>query len=445
MSQPSQVTRRLPLRPGRHRDDRAIVALALPALGALAADPLYSLIDTAFVGHLGAVELAAVAVGTAAFTASFWIFSFLAYGVTPRVARAVGRDDPHGAARIGVQALLLAVGIGLVVLVAGLLLAGPVVRLLGAGPRVASFAEPYLRIRILSAPAVLIGQVGHGWLRGAQNTKTPLYVAGAGALFNVALDYVLIYPVGLGVEGSAWGTVIGQWVVAIAFLMLLVPRFKGVPARPDRGVIRSLLTVGADLVVRTGALLAALTVATSVATRMGVVALGSWQVTMQIFLLLSFTLDSIAIAGQALVGKYLGAGDLARARAVGARLMTWGVAVGIVLMLALLALREPVAAVFTDDARIVGASVGLLAWLALTQPLSAAAFTLDGILIGASDTRYLAFAMVGCSLLYMALAVTALGFEWGTAGLAAGATAWLATRTVTTLARFRGQRWALQP
>ncbi|MDQ5814962.1 MAG: MATE family efflux transporter [Actinomycetota bacterium] len=445
MSQQPRLARRLPVRPGRHRDDRAIVALALPALGALAADPLYSLIDTAFVGHLGAVELGAVAVGTAAFTASFWLFSFLAYGVTPRVARAVGRDDPRGAAQIGVQALLLAVALGAIVLVAGLVLAGPVIRLLGAGPRVASFAEPYLRIRILSAPAVLIGLVGHGWLRGAQNTKTPLYVAGAGALVNVALDYILIYPVGLGVEGSAWGTVIGQWGVAIAFLILLIPRFKGAPARPDPGIIRSLLSVGADLIVRTGALLAALTVATSVATRMGVVALGSWQVTMQIFLLLSFALDSIAIAGQALVGRHLGAGDQSRAREVGVRLMAWGLAVGVALMVALLALREPIAAAFTDDARIVQATVGLLAWLALTQPLSAAAFTLDGILIGASDTRYLAIAMVGCSLLYMALALGALSFEWGTAGLAAGATAWLAARTAATALRFRGRRWALQP
>ncbi|MDQ3619228.1 MAG: MATE family efflux transporter [Actinomycetota bacterium] len=445
MSQQPRLARRLPVRPGRHRDDRAIVALALPALGALAADPLYSLIDTAFVGHLGAVELGAVAVGTAAFTASFWLFSFLAYGVTPRVARAVGRDDPHGAARIGVQALLLAAALGAIVLVAGLVLAGPVVRLLGAGPRVASFAEPYLRIRILSAPALLIGLVGHGWLRGAQNTKTPLYVAGAGALFNVALDYVLIYPVGLGVEGSAWGTVIGQWGVAVAFLVLLVPRFRGVPARPDPGIIRSLLSVGADLVIRTGVLLAALTVATSVATRMGVVALGSWQVTMQIFLLLAFTLDSIAIAGQALVGRYLGAGERSRAREVGVRLMAWGLTVGVALMVALLALREPIAALFTDDARVVQATVGLLAWLALTQPLSAAAFTLDGILIGASDTRYLAFAMVGCSLLYMALALGALSFEWGTAGLATGATAWLAARTAVTALRFRGHRWALQP
>ena len=160
-----------------HQDDRAIAALAIPALGALAADPLYSLADTALVGNLGTPELGGVAVGTAAFTASFWLFSFLAYGVTPRVARAIGSGDRPTAARIGVQATLLAFVIGAFVTLIGVLFARPIVKALGAGPDVAPFAESYLRIRVLSAAAVLLAQVGHGWLRGAQNTRTPMIVA----------------------------------------------------------------------------------------------------------------------------------------------------------------------------------------------------------------------------------------------------------------------------
>ncbi|MGH2701450.1 MAG: MATE family efflux transporter, partial [Actinomycetota bacterium] len=195
--------------PGRHPDDRTILALALPALAALAADPLYSLTDTAFVGNLGAEELGAVAVGSAAFTASFWLFSFLAYGVTPRVARFVGAGDEVGAARIGVQALLMAVSIGVCVTLVGVLFAGPVVRLLGAGPGFEQMAESYLRIRVLSASAVLIAQVGHGWLRGEQDTRIPMFIAVGGAAINVVLDYVLIYPAGMGVQGAAWATVIG--------------------------------------------------------------------------------------------------------------------------------------------------------------------------------------------------------------------------------------------
>lgn len=433
------------LRFGRHPDDKAILALAAPALGALAADPLYSIVDTALVGHLGATELAGVAVGTAAFTASFWIFSFLAYGVTPRVARALGAGDPEEAATIGTQAFLLALVLGLFVTVIGVVFAGPIVRFFGAGDEVAAFAEPYLRIRALATGAVLIGQVGHGWLRGAHDTRTPMFVAVGGAVFNAILGYVLIYPVGWGVEGAAWATVIAQWIVAIVFIFLLRPRLSAARLGLDLPVALSLLKVGGDLVVRTGALLAGLTVATSIAARMGVVPLASWQIGMQIFLLLSFTQDSVAIAGQALVGRYLGQKRPDQAKSVGRRLMSWGMLVGAALGLIIFALRNPIGSIFTDDPDVVEAAGGLIAWIALIQPISAAAFTLDGILIGASDTRFLAIAMVGCSTVFVAVCLLALELEWGNAGLAVGTTIWLAARAATTGARFVGGRWALQP
>ena len=427
----------------RHKDDRAILALAVPALGALAADPLYSIVDTALVGHLGAPELGGVAVGTAAFTASFWIFSFLAYGVTPRVARALGAGDEAGAAAVGVQALFLALALGVTVTVLGVVFAGHIVDFLGADGRVARFAEPYLRIRVLAAGAVLVGQVGHGWLRGAHNTRTAMFVAVSGATVNALLAYLLIYPAGLGVEGAAWAVVVAQWGAALAFLLILRKRLAAAPVRPNAKVARSLMSVGGDLVVRTGALLAALTLATSVAARMGVVALGSWQVAMQIFLLLSFTQDSVAIAGQALVATYLGRRQPEAAMAVGRRLMSWGVLAGIVLGIVVFVAREPIAGIFTDDATVNSAAADLIAWIALIQPLSAAAFTLDGILIGASDTRFLAGAMVACSVLFAAVSLAALDLEWGTAGLAAGASLWLAARAGTTGARFIRGRWAL--
>ena len=432
------------LRNLRHRDDRAILALAVPALGALAADPLYSIVDTALVGHLGAPELGGVAVGTAAFTASFWIFSFLAYGVTPSVARALGSGDEEGAAAVGVQALFLALGLGVGVTLLGVLYAEQIVGFFGAEGRVADLATPYLRIRSLAAGAVLIGQVGHGWLRGSQNTRTPMFVAVSGATVNALLAYVLIYPAGYGIEGAAWAVVIAQWGTALVFLGILRKRLAAVPARPNLGVARSLLRVGGDLVVRTGALLAALTLATSVAARMGVVALGSWQVAMQIFLLLSFTQDAVAIAGQALVASYLGQRKPAEAMAVGRRLMSWGVVAGLALGVVIFLFREPIAGIFTDDEEVNAAAAGLIAWIALIQPISAAAFTLDGILIGASDTRFLAKAMVGCSVLFAAVSLVALDLEWGTGGLALGASLWLAARAGTTGARFVRGRWALQ-
>lgn len=429
-------------RPGRHRDDPAIVALAVPALGALAADPLYSLADTAFVGHLGAAELGAVAIGAAAFTASFWLFSFLAYGVTPQVARAVGGDDEAGAARIGVQALLMAGAIGIVVTTVGVVFAGPIVRLLGASGRVEALAESYLRIRVLSATAVLIAQVGHGWLRGHQDTRTPMYIVVIAGLANTVLDYVLIYVVGMGVQGAAWSTVAGQVGAALVFLVVLRPRLQGVPWRIDWDAARSLLVVGADLVVRTGALLAAMTFATAVAARIGVVSLAAWQVTQEMFLLLALMLDSVAIAGQALVGKHLGAGAPERAEEIGRRLMQWGLLVGAALLALLLPLSEPVARIFTSDPEVVAATAGLLVWLALIQPLSALAFTLDGVLIGATDTRFLAKAMALSSLVYAIIAAVTLMLHWGTGGLMAGVTVWLGVRSLTTGARWRSRAWA---
>ena len=433
------------LRFGRHPDDRAILALAAPALGALAADPLYSIVDTALVGHLGATELGGVAVGTAAFTASFWIFSFLAYGVTPRVARALGAGDPEEAATIGTQAFLLALVLGLLVTGIGVVFAGPIVRFFGAGEEIAAFAEPYLRIRALATGAVLIGQVGHGWLRGAHDTRTPMFVAVGGAAFNAILGYVLIYPIGWGVEGAAWAVVIAQWSAALLFIVLLRPRLSAARLGLDLPVAKSLLKVGGDLVVRTGALLAGMTAATSIAARMGVVPLASWQIGMQIFLLLSFTQDSVAIAGQALVGRYLGQKRADQAKSVGRRLMSWGMLVGAALGLIIFTFRNPIGSIFSDDPDVVDAAAGLIAWIALIQPISAAAFTLDGILIGASDTRFLAVAMVGCSIAFVAVCFLALELEWGTAGLAVGTTLWLAARAATTGARFIGGRWALQP
>lgn len=418
------------------------MALALPALGALAADPLYSLADTAFVGNLGTPQLGAVAVGTAAFTASFWLFSFLAYGVTPRVARAFGANDLQEAGRVGVQALYLALAIGGAVTTIGVVFAGPIIELLGARGDVAVFAEPYLRIRMLAAVPVLVAQVGHGWLRGAHDTRTPMAIALAGALANVLLDYVLIYPAGLGVRGAAWATVIGQGGAALAFVAVLSRRLPSPRWKPEPAVAASLLVVGADLAVRTGSLLLALTVATSVAARMGEVVLASWQIAMQVFLLLSLAVDALAIPAQALVARHLGAGVPRRAVEVGRRLITWGLLAGTVLGAGLVPLAGPLARAFTDDPAVTVMASRLLLWLALVQPVAAAAFTLDGILIGAGDTRSLAAAMLACSALFIASSLGALHQGWGAAGLAAGLGVWLVARALTTGARFAGERWA---
>jgi putative MATE family efflux protein len=431
------------LRPTPHPDDRAIFRLAVPALGALAADPLYSLIDTAFVGHLGTAQLGALAIGTAAFTASFWIFSFLAYGVTARVARAFGASDTETVDKVGVQAVFLALVLGAAVTAIGFGFAADIVRIFGASDRVAVFAEPFMRIRILAAVPVLLVQVGQGWMRGMQDTRTPMLIVTAGLVVNTILNYILIFPAGLGVEGSALATVIGQTLAAAGFLWLLRKRMTSPKWRPDLAIARQLLRVGIDLAVRTGALLASMTFATAVAARMGEVELAAWQIAMQVFLLLAFTLDSLAIAGQALVGRHLGELRPDRAFEVGRRLIYLGVALGVVLFFMLFIGSRWIARLFTEDGRVVSVAGSLLIWVAIVQPLSAIAFTFDGILIGASDTRFLAVAMLVSSALYAIGSGVALEVEAGVQGLATATTIWLVVRSLTTGVRFARGRWAV--
>jgi putative MATE family efflux protein len=418
-----------------------IAALAVPALGALAADPLYSLVDTAFVGHLGVPHLGALAIGTAAFNASFWIFSFLAYGVTPRVARAQATGDIRHATAIGVQALFLAVLLGMLVSAFGALLAEPIVTVLGAGPEVSAYAEPYLRIRVLAATPVLIAQVGQGYLRGMQDTRTPTYIVVAGALANVVLGWLLIFPAGFGIEGAAWAVVICQTAVALSFVLVLRRRMSAPRWRVDVGTMRSLARVGGELAIRTGSILAALTVATAVAARMGTAVVASWQVAMQTFLFLALCLDCVAIAAQALVGRFLGSRDEERARAVTARLMALGLYVGVGLALLLLPFAGPVADLFSESERVTTLAAALLVWIALLQPLAGVAFALDGILIGASDTAFLARAMLGSSLVFGIGLALAAGMHGGVSALAVCMTIWIGVRALWTGLRWRSGAW----
>ena len=428
--------------PGRHPDDRKIAALGIPALGALAADPLYSLVDTAFVGRLGVPHLGGLAVGVAAFTASFWIFSFLAYGVTPRVARALGAGDASEAGRIGAQALQLAVILGALVTFIGLVFTGQIVRAFGAAGDVTGYAEAYLRIRVLAAIPVLIAQVGQGYLRGEQDTRTPTYIVVAGALLNVLVGYVFIFTLDWGIEGAAWAVVVCQAAAAVVFVWVLRRRMTVDRWRPDLAVMRSLMRVGGELGVRTGSLLAGLTLATSLAARIGTTSVAAWQIAMQIFLLLSLTMDTLAIAAQALVATHLGAGRPDQARAVSVRLIALGMYLGVAFTAALLLLAFPLARLFTNSAEVAALGGQLLIWMALLQPLGALAFTLDGILIGASDTRFLAWAMASVTAVFVVVMLGLRSVGLGIWGVAAGMTIWMALRGVTTLQRFRGPHWA---
>jgi putative MATE family efflux protein len=268
-----------------------------------------------------------------------------------------------------------------------------------------------------------------------------MLIVTTGAAANALLDYLFIYPLGWGVAGAAWATVIGQTGAALAFAFVLRRRMRPATWRWHGPSLRELLKVGVALVIRTGVLLGALTVATSAAARMGVVPLASWQIAMQVFSLLAFTVDSVAIAAQALVGNRLGTGRAADATAIGRRLLGWGIGLGAALLLVLVPLARPLAGAFSDDRAVVEAAAGLLVWIGLLQPVSAIAFTLDGILMGASDMRFLAAAMAACSAAFVPIALLSLGAGWGTGGLTAGLAVWLVLRSALTGWRFGGGGW----
>ncbi len=397
-------------------DDRAIFRIALPALGALAADPLVSIVDTAFVGRLGAEPLAALGVVTGLFGFAFFIFNALAYASTPLISRAVGSGDRQAAANYAGQALFVAALLGLVGVVILEALAPWLVRAMGAGADLEGPAVSYLRIRGLALPAVLAITVGHGIFRGMADTKTPLVVSVGFNLVNLVLDPVLIFGFDLGLNGAAIASVIAQMAGGAAFLWLLLSGRAGLDIERRAhgfGAMRSLLGAGSALTVRTLALVSTFTLAAAVATRIGTVEIAAHQVASQIWLFLALVVDSIAIAGQTLVANHLGEGDGRTARRLADRMLAWGVLWGVLLAIVFWLLRDTLPGWFTSDPEVAAVAMGLLPFVALTQPINSIVFVFDGILIGAEQFRFLATAMVGaaivtCALLVMAGTITAV-------------------------------------
>lgn len=422
--------------------DREIVLIALPALGALAAEPLYLLADTAIVGHLGTTELAALALAATVLTSLVGLCNFLAYGTTAQVARLHGAGQATAAGDLGAQALWLALLVGVTLTALTVALATPIVHLLGGDGAVADAAARYLRIAAIGLPCAMLALAGQGWLRGVGDLRSPLVIVVVASLVNVVLELVLVYGLDLGLDGSAWGTVVAQLGMGAAFAWLLL-RAPAATRRPVWVLIRPMTRMGAQIVVRTASLLLAFAVASAVLARTSDAALAANQVVFQLFVFLALVLDALAIAGQVLVGRALGAADAAQARVMGRRLCELSFAAGVVMTAVLLALSGVLPRLFTDDADVLDQIA--IAWpiFAGLLPFAAIVFALDGILIGAGDTRFLAAAMAASAAVAVALELLTLAMDWGIAGIWAAMAALMAVRLATTTWRFAGSRWAL--
>ena len=429
-------------RPSRHR---RILAIAVPAIGTLVADPLLGAVDTAVAGRLGTEQLGALGLSVGLLGAVTWIFNFLVLGTTTTVARAVGRGDREAAGRrvahAGVAAVAIGVAAGAVLAVA----APAMVRGFGAVDALVDPSVTYLRVRALGIPFVLLGYVGHGAFRGVEDTRTPLVVVVVANVVNGLLDLVLVFGLGWGLAGIAAATVVAEVLAVLLFGVLI--RRAGLPLAghglPTRDQVRDLVVVSRDLVLRTGGLLGGLLLVTAAAARIGELTAAAHQVLWQTFLLMAFLLDGFAIAAQTIVGAALGAGDRAEARAAVRDLLVWGAGGGIALGAVLVLLRTPLVRLFTGETGVVELAVATWPLLGLTVAVGAAAFLLDGVGMGAADYAYLRTWTATASLLggLAAQAVASLG----------GGLAWLwwcmvlimALRAAALLRRVRGDAWLM--
>ncbi|WNI23668.1 MATE family efflux transporter [Streptomyces sp. ITFR-16] len=427
----------------RRRQDREIIALAVPAFGALVAEPLFVMVDSAIVGHLGTPQLAGLAVAAALLTTAVSIFVFLAYATTAAVARRVGAGDLASAIRQGMDGIWLAILLGVAVIALTLPLAPWLVEVFGASHTAAPYATTYLRISSLGIPAMLVVMAATGVLRGLQNTRTPLYVAIGGFAANGALNAALVYGAGLGIAGSAWGTVIAQVAMAVAYLVVVVrgARRHGASLRPDAAGIRASAQAGVPLLVRTLSLRAVLLIATAVAARLGDTDIAAHQIILSLWSLMAFALDAIAIAGQAIIGRFLGADDTKGAREACRRMVQWGIASGVVFGALIVLARPLFVPLFTGDHSVQDTLFPALLVVALTQPVAGVVFVLDGVLMGAGDGPYLAWAMIVTLAVFApaALLVPALG--GGLTALWCAMALMMVVRMATLWLRTRSGKW----
>ncbi len=432
------------------RRDAEILRLAVPALGALVAEPLFLLADSAIVASLGTLPLAGLGVAGALLATAVSLFVFLAYGTTAAVARRLGAGDLRGALAQGVDGIWLALLLGVATALVVAPLAGPLVTALGASPEAAPYAVTYLRVSLVGLPGMLVVLAATGVLRGLQDTRTPLAVAAGGAALNVALSLLLVLGLGWGIAGSAAGTAATQLLMAVVLVVVVARgvRRTGAPVRlHPLGVLRS-ARAGVPLLVRTLTLRVALLVTTFVAARQGDAGIAAHQVAMTVWTTTALALDALAIAAQALVGRALGAADVDGVRAVVRRTAQWGVAVGVVLGAALALAAPLVAGLFAPDEQVHRYLTAALVVVGASLPVAGWVFVLDGVLIGAGDGRYLALAGGATLLCYLpcALAVLALA-PAGRAGLV---WLWISFAGVYTLARLatlvhrvRTDRWVV--
>jgi MATE family, multidrug efflux pump len=421
---------------------RRMLTLATSAFLVLAAEPLYLLVDTAVVGHLGAQALGALAIGTTLMALLAIVGTFVEYGTTSRAARWFGNGQHERAVAEGVQASYLALGIGVVVVVVGQLTADPLISLLSGSSSLHDPAEQWFRIAVCGMPMVLLVLAGNGWMRGVQLTRAPVaIVLVANGLSAIACP-LLVYPLGLGLAGSAWANLGAQVVAATLFLVAL--RREATSLVPHVEVMRAQLVLGRDLIVRAAAFQAAFMVAAGVAARMGTAQIAAHQIGMQLWEFTALLLDSFAIAAQALVGAALGASAASAARRLAGQVARWSAGAGVAFAVIYAAGWSVIPRLFTSSPAVWHQAHLLWPWFVGMLPAAGVVFALDGVLIGAGDVGFLrTITVIAAVFAFAPLNLAALHWHWGIGGVWAGLTAFILVRFVGMVWRARGERWVV--
>jgi putative MATE family efflux protein len=421
--------------------DKRIIALALPALGALLVEPVYNLTDSAIVGHLGRAPLAALAIATGALNVVWWTTAFVEMATVTMVAQRRGAGDLDGASRDVGAAYALSVVLGVASALFIFVAAPWLTDVLGGKGQVAHDAVLYLRIASVGLLPLVVSLAGIGHLNGLGNTRRPFAIALVANGVNIVLEIFLVYVVHFGIAGSAWGTVAAQ-VVAAGLFILSSSRAQVRPARPGRDQLRRLASDGLPLTVRTIALGLALLASTAVAARFGGAVLAGHQIALQIWLLLALTLDALAVPAQVFVGEAVGRRDVAEADSVGSRTLRIGLVVGVGLGALTAALSGVIPMVFSSDPGVRHEATQALLICGAQQPLAALAFVLDGLLLGAAEYKVLRTGMLVALLGLVPVAGLVLGLHvLGIVGVWLALTSWLVVRTAYLSRGWRRGRW----
>ncbi len=397
--------------------DRAILRLALPAIVSNITVPLLGLCDTAVSGHLGgSAPLGAIAVGTMMLNVAYWLFGFLRMGTTGLAAEAFGGSDSKALQLILLRGLTLGLLIGLALICVRGPLGGVLLRVAGAEPEVSGLAREYYNVCVCGAPALLGTMALTGWMIGNQSTGYPMTVAIITNIINIAGSLTFVFGLGMGFVGVAYGTLVAQWcglVLSILFSCRLGGRYAPLFRRGAGAVWRSLVSggglgryfkVNTNLFFRSVCIMSVSMTVTAAGARMGDVTLAANAVVMQFFIFFSYFMDGFAFAGEALCGRFKGAGERGKMQRSIRRLLGWAAAMAALFFIVYLSAGLPIADLLTDD-EAVRREIARYAWaFVLIPPLSVGAFIFDGIYIGLTDTGRLLIATLAAAVIFFVIA-----------------------------------------